>query len=136
MFVLSCCIVLTYLWVDFGGSVPLVPQGYRFQVAFPQANELATGADVRIAGVNVGKVVALNLDKNDNRTLATIQVSQQYAPIPRNTRATLRIKTLLGETYVDLSAGSPHSGMLADGGRIPDGQVAAERRPRSDPGDV
>jgi len=123
LFVLSCCIVLTYLWIDFGGSVPLVPQGYRFQVAFPQANELATGADVRIAGVNVGKVVALNLDKNDNRTVATIQVSQQYAPIPRNTRATLRIKTLLGETYVALSAGSPNSGMLADGGRIPDGQV-------------
>ena len=123
LFVLSCLLVLTYLWIDFGGSVPFVPQGYRIQVAFPQANELATGADVRIAGVNVGKVVALNLDKQDNRTVATVQISQQYAPIPSDTRATLRIKTLLGETYVDLTAGNPHSAMLADGGRIPDGQV-------------
>jgi ABC-type transporter Mla subunit MlaD len=113
-----------YLWIDFGGSLPFAPQGHRVAVAFPQANELATGADVRIAGVDVGKVVALNLDKADSRELATLQISRQYAPLPRDTRATLRIKTLLGETYVDLSAGRPGSGALTDGGRIPDGQVA------------
>jgi len=122
-FVLSCVIVLMYLWISFGGSTPFAPQGYRMNVAFPEANELATGADVRIAGVNVGKVVALRPDPADSRTLATLQLSRQYAPRPRDTRATLRIKTLLGETYVQLSAGNPSSGELRDGGRIPDGQV-------------
>ena len=107
-------------------SVPFGPSGYRIDVAFPQANELATGADVRIAGVNVGTVVGLTLDKQDSRTLATLQISRQYAPIPRNTRATLRIKTLLGETYVELSDGNPASGQLRDGGRLPDGQVAPD----------
>ncbi len=123
-FVLSCVIVLTYLWIDFGGTIPFAAQGYRIEVAFPQANELATGADVRIAGVNVGKVVGLTLDPQDNRTLATLEISRQYAPVPRDTRATLRIKTLLGETYVDLSAGGRAGGALADGGRLADGQVA------------
>jgi phospholipid/cholesterol/gamma-HCH transport system substrate-binding protein len=123
LFVLSCLIVLTYLWIDFGGSIPFVPKGYRVAVAFPQANELATGADVRIAGVNVGKVVTLTLDKQDNRELATLEIHGQYAPLPLNTRATLRIKTLLGETYVSLSPGSPAAGHLGDGARIPDGQV-------------
>jgi phospholipid/cholesterol/gamma-HCH transport system substrate-binding protein len=122
-FVLSCVLVLTYLWIDFGGSIPLAPQGYRVQVAFAQANELYAGADVRIAGVNVGKVVGLSLDRHDNRTLATLELSRQYAPIPRDTRATLRIKTLLGETYVELSTGDRSSGALRDGGRLPDGQV-------------
>lgn len=122
-FVLSCVIVLLYLWISFGGSTPFAPQGYRMNVAFPEANELATGANVTIAGVNVGKVVALQPDPADSRTLATLQLSRQYAPRPRDTRATLRIKTLLGETYVQLSAGSPSSGELRDGGRIPDGQV-------------
>jgi virulence factor Mce-like protein len=112
-----------YLWISFGGSTPFAAQGYRMKVAFPEANELATGADVRIAGVNVGKVVALRPDPADSRTLATLQLSRQYAPRPRDTRATLRIKTLLGETYVQLSAGDPSSGELGDGGRIPDGQV-------------
>ena len=122
-FVLSCVLVLTYLWIDFGGTIPFAAQGYRVQVAFVQANELATGADVRIAGVNVGKVVGLSLDERDSRTLATLELSRQYAPIPRDTRATLRIKTLLGETYVELSTGDQAAGELPDGGRLPDGQV-------------
>jgi virulence factor Mce-like protein len=125
-FVLSCVVVLAYLWVDFGGTLPLEAQGYRVQVAFQQANELATGADVRIAGVNVGTVVGLHLDPLDNRTLATLQLDHQYAPIPRDTSATLRIKTLLGETYVQLSYGNRKSGELPDGGRIPDGQVSPD----------
>lgn len=125
-FVLACVITLTYLWISFGGSVPLAPQGYRVQVAFPQANELATGADVRIAGVNVGTVVGLRMDGADNRTLATLQINQAYAPIPRDTRATLRIKTLLGETFVELSPGNRAAGPLADHGRLPDAQVTPD----------
>lgn len=122
-FVLACVVVLLYLWVSFGGSIPLSAQGYRVQVAFPQANELATGADVRVAGVNVGSVVGLKLDPRDSRTLATLQISRQYAPINRDTRATLRIKTLLGETYIELSMGHSASGKVPDGGRLPNGQV-------------
>jgi virulence factor Mce-like protein len=122
-FVLSCVIVLVYLWIDFGGTIPLAARGYRIEVAFPQANELATGADVRIAGVNVGKVVQLNVDRQDTRTLATLEIDGHYAPIPRDTLATLRIKTLLGETYVGLSTGDRSGGPLPDGGRLPDAQV-------------
>lgn len=125
-FVLSCVLVLTYLWISFGGTIPLAPRGYRIEVAFPQANELATGADVRIAGVNVGKVVQLGLDSSDNRTLATLELGPQYAPVPRDTRATLRIKTLIGETYVELSTGHRAGGALPDGGRLPDAQVAPD----------
>jgi phospholipid/cholesterol/gamma-HCH transport system substrate-binding protein len=122
-FVLACVIVLTYLWVNFGGSIPLASRGYRVQVAFPQANELATGADVRIAGVDVGKVVGLSLDKPDSRTLATLELTRQYTPIPRDTQATLRLKTLLGETYVELSTGNRSAGELRDGGRLANGNV-------------
>ena len=125
-FVLSCVLVIAYLWIDFGGTMPLVPQGYRIEAAFQQANELATGADVRIAGVNVGKVVDLQLDRGDNRTLATLQIDHQYAPLPRDTDAMLRIKTLLGETYVQLSYNGRHGGILEDGARIPDSQVKPE----------
>jgi hypothetical protein len=99
VFAAACIFLLLYLWITFGGSTPLAAQGYRIKVAFAQANELATGADVRVAGVNVGKVVALTPDLHDNRTLATLQIDARYVPIPRDARATLRIKTLLGETY-------------------------------------
>ena len=54
---------LLFLWLAFGGSVPLKPQDYRVQVDFPEATTLAEEADVRIAGVNVGKVKTKELDK-------------------------------------------------------------------------
>ncbi len=123
LFSLSCIGLLLFLWVEFGGTVPFNAQGYRFQVAFPYAQELATPADVRIAGVTVGKVVTTTLDSSGNRTLATIQMNRQYAPIRRDTKAILRIKTILGETYVELTPGSPNSPPLPDGGRLPNSQV-------------
>jgi phospholipid/cholesterol/gamma-HCH transport system substrate-binding protein len=122
-FALSCFGVLLWLWLSFGGTVPLQPQGYRFHVHFPEATQLAKQADVRIAGVPVGKVVIIERGP-DNRTDATIEMRARYAPVPRDTRAMLRTKTLLGETFVDLSTGNRSAGMLPDGGTLPSSAVA------------
>jgi phospholipid/cholesterol/gamma-HCH transport system substrate-binding protein len=123
LFALSCVGLLLFLWLSFGGTMPFNARGYRFEVAFPNAYDLADQADVRIAGVSVGKVVGTELDAKDNRTLVTIQMDNQFAPIRRNTRAILREKTLLGETYVQLTPGSPNQPTLPDGGRLANGQV-------------
>ena len=69
---------LLFLWISFGGPVPLSPKGYRFQVAFPEAAQLAQQADVRISGVTVGKVVALETVPG-NQTRATIQLDDTQA---------------------------------------------------------
>jgi len=115
LFALSCVGLLLFLWLSFGGGIPFNPQGYRFEVAFPDSSQLATEADVRIAGVSVGRVIAKSLDPQGNRTIATIQMNNSFAPIHRDTRAILRQKTILGETYVQLAPGTPDSPMLADG---------------------
>lgn len=120
-FALSCFGLLLYLWTTFGGAVPLAPQGYRVEVRFDEATQLADNADVRISGVTVGRVAGSELD--GDRTLATLEIDDRYAPIPEDTRAMLRLKTLLGETYVEMTPGNPRAGMLADGARLPDGQV-------------
>jgi virulence factor Mce-like protein len=122
VFALSCFGLLMFLWLSFGGPIPLKPQGYRFQVAFPEATTLAEQAEVRIAGVPVGRVQTKTLDRGRNRTLAVVELQPKYAPLPADARATLRQKTLLGETYVELTPGSGKR-MLRDGGRLPDGQV-------------
>src|SRR5207249_7224520 len=73
LFALSCFGLLLFLWLSFGGSIPLEPQKYRIKVAFPEATQLGLEADVRVAGVSVGKVVGKELDpKGGNRTLATL----------------------------------------------------------------
>src|SRR3954453_18640310 len=105
-FALSCFGLLLFLWLSFGGPIPLKAKGYRFQVAFPEAAQLGLEADVRVAGVSVGKVVAKDLDPRGNRTIATIEVKRRFAPIRSDARAILRQKTLLGETYVELTPGT------------------------------
>jgi phospholipid/cholesterol/gamma-HCH transport system substrate-binding protein len=122
-FTLSVFGLLMFLWVAFGGVLPLKPQGYRFKVAFPQATLLVEEADVRLAGINIGKVKSKELSEDGRRTIAVIEVDSRFAPVPRNTRAILRQKSLLGETYVALSPGSRDSGDLPDGGTLARSQV-------------
>lgn len=115
LFALSCFGLLLFLWLSFGGAIPFNPQGYRFRASFPNAQQLATQADVRIAGVSVGRVVDKSLDPVGNRTIATIELDKQYAPIHVDARAILREKTIVGETYVELTPGSPTAPALLDG---------------------
>src|SRR5246127_3222908 len=123
LFTLSCIGLLLFLWLSFGGTIPFNPQGYEFRVSFPNADQLADQADVRIAGVSVGKVIAKSLDPQGNRTIATVEMDNKFAPIRRDTRAILRTKTILGETYVQLTPGNPHSPALPDGALLPRSQV-------------
>ncbi len=118
LFALSCFGLLLFLWVSFGGPIPLKPEGYRFKAAFPEAATLAEEADVRIAGVNVGKVKTKELDKGGARTVVDIEIDEKFAPIPIDTRAILRQKTLLGETYVELTPGTPGVERLPEGAEL------------------
>src|SRR5919206_195623 len=121
VFALSCFGLLLFLWLSFGGPIPLKPKGYQVQVGFPEATTLAIEADVRIAGVSVGKVRKLDVDNGHNRTLATLELDSAYAPLHKDARAILRQKTLLGETYVELTPGRGKK--IPEGGRLADGQV-------------
>ncbi|HWH44717.1 MAG TPA: MlaD family protein [Thermoleophilaceae bacterium] len=120
-FALSCFGLLLFLWTSFGGVVPLAPEGYRVSARFDEATQLADNADVRISGVTVGRVARSELD--GDRTRVEIEIEERYAPIPRDTRAILRQKTLLGETYVEIAPGRPEAGMVPDGGLLPDAQI-------------
>src|SRR6478735_5664551 len=124
LFALSCFGLLLFLWLAFGGPVPLKPKGYRFHTSFAESGQLALQADVRISGVPVGKVVAIAPDKHTGRADVTMQLDSRYAPLPSDARAILRQKTLLGETYVELTPGTAGAPPVPDGGRLADGRVS------------
>src|SRR5690349_147131 len=111
-FALSCFGLLLFLWVAFGGPVPLKPESYRITAYFPEATQLAVESDVRIGGVSVGKVKSIELAPIDKQidgqdtTEAEIEIDPEFAPINSDARAILRQKTLLGETYVELTSGT------------------------------
>jgi phospholipid/cholesterol/gamma-HCH transport system substrate-binding protein len=123
LFALSCVGLLLFLWLSFGGTIPFKAQGYRFEVGFNNAFDLATYADVRVAGVNVGKVVSKSRSPYGNRTIVTVQLDNQFAPIHKDATAILRTKTLLGETYIQLTPGSRRAPPLPDGAMLPNSHV-------------
>ncbi len=124
IFALSCFGLLLFLWLAFGGSIPLKPKGYRFQASFAEATQLAKEADVRISGVPVGKVKTIEPDTKTGRTIAVIELESRYAPVKSDAKAMLRQKTLLGETYVELTPGTPDAEPVAENGSLAQTQVS------------
>ncbi|MGE5408585.1 MAG: MlaD family protein, partial [Syntrophothermus sp.] len=123
-FALSCFGILLFLWVTFGGPTPFKAKPYQLKIPFSEATQLAEQSDVRISGVNVGKVQSIALAPDGREALATVDIDDKYAPLPDTTRAILRTKTLLGETYIELTPGSRDAPQLADGATLPQANVA------------
>ena len=69
------------MWLTFGGPVPLKPEGYRFKAVFTEAPLLVTEADVRIAGLNVGKVKKVSRAPERRRRWPRSSSSERYAPL-------------------------------------------------------
>ncbi|HST68290.1 MAG TPA: MlaD family protein [Solirubrobacterales bacterium] len=123
-FALSCFGILLFLWVTFGGPTPFRAKTYEVKIPFNEATQLAEQSDVRISGVNVGKVQKIELSPDGDQAWATTAIDAQYAPLPEDTRAILRTKTLLGETYIELSPGDRQGPELEDGGVLPRANIA------------
>ena len=89
-----------------------------------EASQLATEADVRISGVPVGKVKTIETDPKTGRSTVTMELEAKYSPLPSDAKALLRQKTLLGETYVELTPGTEQAEKVPEGGRLPEGNVS------------
>jgi len=124
VFALTCFGLLLFLWLAFGGPIPLKAKGYRFQASFAEATQLAQESDVRISGVPVGKVKTLEPDKETGRTVAVIEMDAKYAPVHSDAKAILRQKTLLGETYVELTPGSKSAKPIPENGTLKSTQIS------------
>jgi ABC-type transporter Mla subunit MlaD len=123
-FALSCFGILLFLWITFGGPTPFKAKPYEVNIPFNEATQLAQQSDVRISGVSVGKVQDIVLSPDGEQALAKVDIIDKYGPIPSDTRAILRTKTLLGETYIELTPGDRNGPKLADGGTLPKAQIA------------
>jgi ABC-type transporter Mla subunit MlaD len=122
-FALACFGILLFLWITFGGPTPFKAKSYQVKVPFTEASQLAEQSDVRISGVDVGKVESIELGPEGKEAIALLNIDDKYAPLRDSTRAMLRTKTLLGETYVELTPGAAGEPALHDGATLPSAQV-------------
>jgi virulence factor Mce-like protein len=125
VFAMVCLVGMEYLAINIGQPNP-ISHGYRVQAVFSNADGIPTAADVRVAGIVVGKVTDIAHDSaHPNATVVTLEISNAVAdPVYSNGFAKVRPKTLLGEKYVDLTVGNSQGEAIADMGMLPEARTA------------
>ena len=98
---------------------------YELTALFDNSNRLAKRSPVRIAGVDVGKVVKVEpLEDGSGLAKVTMHMKEEGLPIRRD--ATLKVRHRLfleGNYFVDLRPGRPGSPELPDGSTVPANQT-------------
>ena len=112
---------LTYL--AFAKELPFADEGYQLTATFDNAATLRTSSPVRIAGVKVGEVTAV--EGRGDAAEVTFSVSDEGRPIREDAEVEIRPRLFLeGNFFLDLRPGSPSAPELPDDGSIPIAQTA------------
>jgi len=89
--------------------------GTEIRASFDTTRQLATGSQVRIAGVEVGEVKAIELEPDGRGAMVTMEVDEEIPPLRRDARAQIKFRSLVGGSMiVALDPGSPSAGALGD----------------------
>jgi phospholipid/cholesterol/gamma-HCH transport system substrate-binding protein len=108
----------------FSKDVPFT-HTYRVQAVFENSNLVAPRAPVRIAGIDVGKVVAVGRYKDTKLAVITMEITDKGRPIHRDATIKIRPRLFLeGNFYLDLKPGTPSTDEIGDDGLIPVAQTS------------
>jgi len=94
---------------------------YKLYANFDNIAGLTVRAKVTMAGVTIGKVTAIDLDRDRFTGRVTMEVEQQVNNLPLDSTASILTSGLLGEKYIGLSVGGEEE-VLKDGATIYDTQ--------------
>ncbi len=105
-------------YLAFTKHIPFTGYGYTLHATFSNGVNISTNSPVRIAGVDVGKVIEVGRD-GDN-TEVTFTVEGKGRPIHDDAFAEIRPRIFLeGNFFVDLIPGSPSAPEMDSGATIP-----------------
>jgi ABC-type transporter Mla subunit MlaD len=105
-------------YLAFTGHVPFTSYGYQLEATFSNGANISANSPVRIAGVNVGRVIGV--ERDGDATKVTFTVEDEGRPVHEDAFAAIRPRIFLeGNFFVDLSPGSPSAPELSSGDTIP-----------------
>jgi phospholipid/cholesterol/gamma-HCH transport system substrate-binding protein len=112
---ISLAVVLGLILLAFNAQkLPIIGGGDTYYADFTEAGGLKANDEVRIAGVRVGKVDSVSLDGDHVKVAFRIENAADFGT---DTRAAIKVKTLLGAMYLSLEPAGP--GQLPQGSEIP-----------------
>ncbi len=119
-FVVVCLVFTGYLAFTIGNldvRDPLNRRNYSLTATFDDITGLLPNDNVKIAGVVVGKVT--EIDTEEGRAVVEFQVDDEHDDIPKDSRAEIRWRNLIGQRYLYLVPGDAPEA-LQDGDVIED----------------
>ena len=98
-------LVAVFITVSHNASIKRKNLGgvYQIYASFGRTDGLNVGDVVRMSGVNIGRVIAADLDKNFNSKL-TMEIDSKYK-IPEDSSASIVSFGLIGGKYVEIEVG-------------------------------
>lgn len=94
-----------------------------YHAIFSDASGLESGDVVRIAGVEVGKINGVGLTKDNQAAVSFSVDSSQH--LTTTSTASIQFENLLGQRYLQISAGPPGGQPLHSGATIPESHTRA-----------
>ncbi|MCJ8169958.1 outer membrane lipid asymmetry maintenance protein MlaD [Atopomonas sediminilitoris] len=124
LFLLAGVLALVLLALRVSGlTVASTQDTYRVYAYFDNISGLAARAKVTMAGVTIGKVVAIDLDRDSYMGRVAMDIQGEVNNLPLDSTASILTAGLLGEKYIGISVGGDEE-LIADGDTIRDTQSA------------
>jgi phospholipid/cholesterol/gamma-HCH transport system substrate-binding protein len=124
LFLLAGLLALLLLALRVSGlSVVDSADTYKLYANFDNVAGLTVRAKVTMAGVTIGKVSAIDLDRDSYTGRVTMDLQKRVDNLPEDSTASILTAGLLGEKYVGISVGGDEA-LLKEGGVIRDTQSA------------
>lgn len=126
VFVLACVATAVWFFASMGGRFPgVAADGYQVDFRTHDVDNLIPDAEVRIAGVLVGRVVERELE--DGAARLRLEIAPEHAPLHEGVTVRIGLKSLVGASYVDVVDGTgpelPGHAMLPDSAVVPSVEV-------------
>lgn len=122
-FLIVGILCLGYISVKLGRLEVIGGRTYVLYADFEKAGGIKPGSSVEIAGVEVGRVKTVALDK-DYQALVGLEISHDVK-VQEDAIASVRTKGLIGERYIAIAPGGSEK-ILGPGGRIRETESAID----------
>jgi phospholipid/cholesterol/gamma-HCH transport system substrate-binding protein len=122
-FLLVGILCLGYISVKLGKLEVIGGEHYTVYADFAKAGGIKAGSSVEIAGVEVGKVKSIRLDK-EYQALVGLEIRSNIK-IQEDAIASVKTKGLIGERYVEITPGGSDK-VLGNGGKIRETESAID----------
>lgn len=124
LFLLAGLLALLLLALRVSGlSVGNAGDTYKVYAYFDNIAGVTVRGKVTLAGVTIGKVTAVDLDRDSYTGRVTMEINQNVNNLPVDSTASILTAGLLGEKYIGISVGGDED-VLKDGSTIHDTQSA------------